>query len=53
LFSARYAEYQALKFEASCALVVYASWNARFAFARVAVAFASLKDDSVPHFAAE
>jgi hypothetical protein len=29
------------------------SWKARFAFVRVADAFASFNDDSVPHFAAE
>jgi hypothetical protein len=32
---------------------VYASWNARFAFVPLAEAFASFRDDSVPHFAAE
>src|SRR5262245_39484650 len=48
-----YASNQALKVTASRTRSVSDCWKARFAFARIAEAFASLRDDSVPHFAAE
>jgi hypothetical protein len=47
------AAYQASNVTASATRKVSDSWNARLAVTRVADAFARLRDDSVPHLAAE